>query len=144
LVLSGPGAGGDATASAVAGDLCDIAKSKPGHQHAPVFGRPAQDLEPYQRARMRAHEGGYFIRLMLNDRAGAFASIASRMAEENISLESIVQRKKPKSTAKTPENAQPVILITHETTELAISNALEKIQSDGHLAAASQMIRMER
>ena len=143
LVLSGPGAGGDATASAVAGDLCDIAKSRPGYQHAPVFGKPAADLEPYKRARMRAHEGGYFIRLMLNDRAGAFASIASRMAEENISLESIVQRKKPKS-ATTPENAQPVILITHETTESAIKNALEKIQSDGHLAAASQMIRMER
>jgi homoserine dehydrogenase len=144
LVLSGPGAGGDATASAVAGDICDIAKSKPGHQHAPALGKPASELEPYIRARMRAHEGGYFIRLMLNDRAGAFASIASRMAEENISLESIVQRKKASDAANAPENAQPVILITHETTESAIKSALEKIQSDGHLAAASQMIRLER
>ena len=31
LMLSGPGAGGDATASAVMGDIADIAKSRPGH-----------------------------------------------------------------------------------------------------------------
>lgn len=144
LVLSGPGAGGDATASAVSGDLCDIAKARPGHQHAPALGKPAVDLEPYQRARMRAHEGGYFIRMMLNDQPGAFASIASRMAEENISLESIVQRKKDKNGSGVPDHTQPVILITHETTEQAIRTALEKIEGDGFLAADSQMIRLER
>jgi homoserine dehydrogenase len=40
LMLSGPGAGGDATASAVLGDIADIAKSRPGHQHAPALGPP--------------------------------------------------------------------------------------------------------
>jgi homoserine dehydrogenase len=34
----GPGAGGNATASAVIGDIADIAKSRPGFQHGPVFG----------------------------------------------------------------------------------------------------------
>lgn len=144
LVMSGPGAGGDATASAVAGDICDIAKSRPGHQHAPVLGKPANQLEPYQKAKMRAHEGGYFIRLSLTDRAGAFASIASRMAEEDISLESIVQHKTADDSSNSAQDAQPVILITHETTESAIKSALEKIKGDGHLAAPSQMIRMER
>jgi len=75
LLMSGPGAGGDATASAVAGDIADIAKSRPGHQHGPAFGAPVAKLAPYQRARMRSHEGGYFIRLSVNDRAGAFAEI---------------------------------------------------------------------
>lgn len=144
LVMSGPGAGGDATASAVAGDLCDIAKSKPGHQHAPSLGKPAAHLEPYVKAQMQAHEGGYFIRMSLNDRAGAFASIASRMAEAGISLESIVQHKRPEELKKDNKDSQPVILITHETTEAAIRDALDKIHSDGHLAAPSQMIRMER
>ncbi len=141
IVLSGPGAGGNATASAVAGDLCDIAKSRPGFQQAPALGKPARQLRPYKRARMRAHEGGYFIRLSLNDRAGAFASIASRMAEENISLESIVQHHGKSGEAE--GGFKPVILITHETTESAISTALEKIKADGHLAAPSQMIRIE-
>ena len=144
LVLAGPGAGGAATASAVAGDLCDIAKSRPGHQHAPALGKPAADLEPYVRARMRAHEGGYFIRMMLTDQPGAFASVASRMAGSGISLESIVQRKKLKSAKGAPPDAQPVILITHETTEQAIRSALENIQTDGYLVGKAQMIRLER
>ena len=144
LVMSGPGAGGDATASAVAGDLCDIAKSRPGHQIAPALGKPADELEPYKRARMRAHEGGYFIRMTLNDRAGAFAAIATRMAQEGISLESIVQHKPRLAGERNGSDSQPVILITHETTESAIASALKKIGKDGHLAAPAQMIRIER
>ncbi len=141
LVLSGPGAGGNATASAVAGDICDIAKSRPGHQHAPAFGVPAARLAPYVQAKMRAHEGGYFIRLSLNDRAGAFASIASRMAEQDISLKSIVQHRPGRAVAE--DGAQPVILVTHKTTESAIASALSAIGSDGHLASRPQMIRIE-
>ena len=143
LVLSGPGAGGDATASAVAGDIADIAKSRPGHQHAPAFGTPAHQLAPYKKARMRAHEGGYFIRLSVNDHAGAFASIASRMAQQEISLKSIVQHRPGGPSAKAEMDAQPVILVTHRTTESAISAALKQIGSDGHLASRPQMIRIE-
>lgn len=142
LVLSGPGAGGDATASAVAGDIADIAKARPGYQHAPAFGVPAKHLSPYRQAKMRAHEGGYFIRLSVNDRAGAFASIASRMAQQEISLRSIVQHR-PRNAAAGEEGAQPVILVTHKTTESAIGTALKAIATDGHLASRPQMIRIE-
>ena len=88
LVLSGPGAGGDATASSVMSDIADIARG----DRVGTFGRPASSLEPYRRAAMRAHEGGYYIRLSVYDRPGAFAAIARRMADAAISLESIVQR----------------------------------------------------
>ncbi|MFZ1814215.1 MAG: homoserine dehydrogenase [Rhizobiaceae bacterium] len=145
LVLSGPGAGGDATASAVAGDIADIAKSRPGHQHAPAFGVPARLLQPYKQARMRAHEGGYFIRLSVNDRAGVFASIASRMASEEISLESIVQhRSRSAASSGADDGSQTVILVTHRTTESAVRNALKKIEADGHLVSRPQMIRIEK
>ncbi|WP_075996511.1 homoserine dehydrogenase [Salaquimonas pukyongi] len=144
LVLSGPGAGGEATASAVSGDLCDIAKSRPGHQIAPALGQPAGSLAPYKRAAMRAHAGGYFIRLTVHDQTGVFASIASRMAEQEISLASIVQRKKNGASSGGADGPQTIILITHETTEQAIRNALEKIEQDGHLAAPAQMIRLEQ
>jgi len=137
LLLSGPGAGGNATASAVIGDLADIAKSRPGFQHGPVFGRPARELAPYQRARMRSHEGGYFIRLTVHDRLGVFASIASRMAENEISLESIVQH-------GDAAEYKTVIMVTHETTELAVRNAVERITNDGLLADKPQVIRIER
>ncbi|MEP7455157.1 homoserine dehydrogenase [Phyllobacterium sp. SB3] len=141
LLLSGPGAGGAATASAVIGDLADIAKSRPGFQHGPVFGTPAKSLAPYKRAKMRAHEGGYFIRLTVHDRAGVFAAIAKRMADNDISLESIVQRQSANSQA---EATKTVILVTHETTEAAVKKALDGIVKDGHATDKPQMIRIER
>lgn len=140
LLLSGPGAGGNATASAVIGDIADIAKSRPGFQHAPVFGRPARELQPYRKAQMRSHAGGYFIRLTVHDRIGVFAAIAKRMADNEISLESIVQH------AAGPDAAseKTVILVTHETTEAAVRKAVEGVTKDGHLSDKPQVIRIER
>jgi homoserine dehydrogenase len=140
LLMSGPGAGGDATASAVVGDIADIAKSRPGFQHGPVFGWPAAKLKPYRKARMRSHAGGYFIRLTVHDRIGVFASIAKRMADNDISLESIVQRA---SHDRSPDQ-KTVILVTHETTEAAVRKAIEGMTKDSHLVDKPQVIRIER
>ncbi|MHA6644524.1 homoserine dehydrogenase [Mesorhizobium sp. A623] len=140
LLLSGPGAGGNATASAVIGDIADIAKSRPGFQHGPVFGRPAKELTPYKKAQMRAHAGGYFIRLTVHDRIGVFAAIAKRMADSDISLESIVQHA---TGLQTPQQ-KTVILVTHETTESAVRKAVDGVTRDGHLTSKPQVIRIER
>lgn len=137
LVMSGPGAGGDATASAVAGDIADIAKCLPGQQMVPALGKPARDLEPYVQAQMRTHEGGYFIRMDVKDQPGVFARVAGAMAEHGISLESIRQQG-DNSGEKT------IILITHETTELAVRDALDAISNDDFLSAKPQMIRIEK
>ncbi|MDX8497393.1 homoserine dehydrogenase [Mesorhizobium sp. VK4C] len=140
LLLSGPGAGGNATASAVVGDIADIAKSRPGFQHGPVFGWPAKELKPYKKAQMRSHAGGYFIRLTVHDRIGVFAAIAKRMADNDISLESIVQQAAGPET----EAQKTVILVTHETTEAAVRKAVEGVTKDGHLTDKPQVIRIER
>jgi homoserine dehydrogenase len=144
LVLSGPGAGGEATASSVMSDIADIARG----DRVGTFGRPASQLEPYRPAGMRLHEGGYYIRLAVYDRPGAFAAIARRMADKSISLESIVQRRRAARADApghlVPVEPQPVILITYETTEAAIREALESIKSDGHVAGDPQMIRIEQ
>ena len=136
ILLAGPGAGGDATASAVLSDIMDVA----GGVLPPTLGLPPTKLVPYKRARMRAHEGGYYIRLSVYDRVGAFASIARRMAENEISLESIVQRRREDSGDAT---TAPVILVTHETTEAAVRKALELVSKDGHLKDEPKMIRIE-
>ncbi len=144
LVLAGPGAGGDATASAVMSDIADLARG----DVVGTFGRPAHTLKPYKRAAMRAHAGGYYIRLSVFDRPGAFASIAKRMAENDISLESIVQRRRaPKADAPEhprPQEPQPVMLITYDTTEAQVKEALDLIMADGHIAERPQMIRIEQ
>ena len=45
-----------------------------------------------RKAPMQHHEGGYYIRLLARDRPGTAATIARRLAQQNISLELIVQR----------------------------------------------------
>lgn len=141
LLMVGPGAGGNATASAVLGDITDIAKSRPGAQQVPILGRPAHLLEPYAKAEMTRHEGGYFIRLSVVDRAGVFASIATRMAENNISLESIVQHAK---SAASGDESKNIILVTHATMEHSVRQAVAAIKGEGYLLGEPQVIRIER
>ena len=138
VMLFGRGAGAEPTASAVVGDIVDVARG----DTPPAFGRPAASLMPYRPAAMRAHEGGYYVSLMVRDRPGAMAAIAGRMAEQDISLDSIRQRSRVRGA---PEQAQPVpvTLITHETTEAAVRAALEQIERDGHIVGRAQMIRIE-
>jgi homoserine dehydrogenase len=136
LVLVGPGAGGNATSSAALADLVDVAR---GTKVKP-FGKSVSKLSAYRRAKIDAHEGAYYIRLGVYDRAGSFAGIAKRMAAMGISLESIVQRGKP---GKDESAVQPVTLITHATAESGIRRALARIEADGHIAAKPQMIRIE-
>ena len=141
VMLSGPGAGGNATASAVVGDIIDLARGV----RVPPLGRPAASLQPYRQARIQAHEGGYYLRLKVRDRPGAFAAIANRMAEAGISLDSIVQRNRPPGTAPKhgTEVLQPVTIITHSTTEQAVRSALGKIEAEGEIFGRAQMIRIE-
>ncbi len=144
VMLVGPGAGAGPTASSVMSDIVDIAR---GLILAP-FTVPARDLKPGAQAQMKSHEGCYYIRLSLHDTAGAFASIAARMAEQGISLESIVQRRPrcalPGIDARV-EDGQPmaVVMITHETCESSIRKALDAIEADGKVDDKPQMIRIE-
>ena len=145
VMLVGPGAGAGPTASSVVGDILDIAR---GLIFPPLI-RPADSLQKYQRARMRAHEGGYYVRLSVVDRPGAFAAIATRMAEQGISLKSIVQRPPTEfdvaENGNTPTDApMPVVMITHDTTEAAIQKAFSLIEEDGHVREKPQMIRIEK
>ncbi len=124
LTLVGPGAGGDATASAVIADIVDVAR---GHRTAP-FIRPVAALTKPSACADDPHEGGYYIRLEVVDRPGTAARIASRMAQNNISLESIVQRRTGPRGGTDPAAAAapaPVVLITYATTEAAVRRALK-------------------
>ena len=141
LTLVGPGAGGEATASAVVADISDVAR---GIRSAP-FGLPIASLEMAPRRAMQRHEGGYYIRLAVRDRPGAAANIAMRMAERNISLESIMQKSagRGRSAGATGEPVQ-VVLLTYATTEANIREALEAAVGDGYIAEKPQVIRIER
>ncbi|WP_371345789.1 homoserine dehydrogenase [Ancylobacter sp. IITR112] len=144
LTLVGPGAGGDATASAVVADLCDAAAGTVG---AP-FGWKAANLQPAEKAAIRRHEGGYYIRLAAVDRPGTAAAIARHMAEQNISLESIMQHRRGRphggDRAESAEDPAPVVLITYATNEDAVRRAIAAIEIDGVIASPPQVIRIEK
>jgi homoserine dehydrogenase len=144
IILAGPGAGSRATASSVASDIIDIAR---GYINPP-FILPAGKLGPQASAQMRTHEGGYYIRLSVYDRPGAIAAIATRMAEQRISLESVVQKREAPDLPGfgRPGNEgepTPVVMITHRTRENLLRAALDAIAKDGHVAGTPQMIRIE-
>ncbi|KQP55002.1 homoserine dehydrogenase [Methylobacterium sp. Leaf108] len=144
LTLIGPGAGGEATASAVVADIADIAAGT----RRPTFGRAATALPASPRVAMQRHEGGYYIRLTVHDRPGVAAGVATRMAERDISIESILQRRSPSAALTDPHGRSgqpvPLVLITYAATEGTIRAALDAIAADGLLAETPQLIRIER
>jgi homoserine dehydrogenase len=146
LTLVGPGAGGVATASAVLSDIADIARTHDKSVRTTPFGRPTARLVSVKKAPMQRHEGGYYIRLMARDRPGTAATIARRLAQQQISMESIVQRQN-KNIGKNGGNsgsAVPVILITYATGEDAVRRALAAVGRDKVLSGRPQVIRIEK
>lgn len=144
MLLIGPGAGAHPTAAAVASDLIDIARGLV----MPAFIVPTRDLKPYKRARLGEHQGAYYVRLTVVDAPGTMAVIAKRMGDENVSLESVVQRRErhvlPGSSRSGAGGPAQVTLITHETTEDAMRAALAAIEKDDKATEPPQMIRIEK
>jgi len=142
ITLVGPGAGGMATASAVVSDLADIASGV----RTPPFGRPAARMTAMRKAPMQHHEGGYYIRLLARDRPGSAATIARRLAQQNISLESIVQRHEVGQGVQPGRSGKPVpvIMITYATSEDAVHKALAAVRRDRVISGRPQVIRIEK
>ncbi len=141
LMLSGPGAGGAPTASSVLSDILDIARGT----RVPPLGVPSGELIPYRQAPIKAHAGGYYIRLNVKDVAGALAAIATRMGERGISLESVIQRPdlRVKDSDEDGAHTRTVVLITHETMEATLREALNQVARDGFIVGTPQVIRIE-
>ncbi len=78
---------------------------------------------------------------------GTAATIATRLAEQNISIESIVQRH-PDGYVDTRASGKPspvpVILITYATSEDAVRRALQAVQHDKVISGRPQVIRIEK
>ena len=142
ITLVGPGAGGAATAASVVADIADVARGIGQSRSA----GPSEKLRDTKKAPMERHEGGYYIRLMARDVAGTAAKIATHLAKEKISLESIVQRHPdgidPTGAAKPAP--MPIILITYATHEDAVRRALDAVQKGKIINGKPQVIRIEK
>lgn len=76
----------------------------------------------------------YYLRLCVNDEAGVLSKIASSLGKYHVSVSDMIQRQKEDGKAC-------IVLVTHETHELAIKNAVEKINST-ELAKVESVLRV--
>ena len=134
VVLEGRGAGAGPTASAVVADLIDIARGRTG----PAWGLDPAGMVPGATVPMLAHHGAYYLRLLVQDRAGVIADVTAALRDAGVSLESMLQRGRgPAGDAVT------VVLVTHETGESAIRQALASIAALPSVVAPPALIRIE-
>lgn len=130
IMLTGPGAGGGPTASAVVADVVDAAR---GNSPA-TFGLSS---ETGQSASNPAAQGGdhgaFYMRLSLADRPGALAEVAAILGAENVSIHRMRQYDHDGAAA-------PVSIVTHETGEQSLNRAIERIAAlDVSVAAPVSM-----
>jgi homoserine dehydrogenase len=133
VMLEGRGAGAGPTASAVAADLIDLARNRA----TPVWGAAAEALSGAPSVPMSAHVGPYYIRLMVVDRPGVIADVTAILRDQGVSLESMLQR------GRSPGEAVPVVLVTHETKESAMREAVARIAALGTVMEEPTLIRIE-
>jgi homoserine dehydrogenase len=123
ITMSGPGAGGVQTASAVLGDLVSILSGE-----APV-DQPAQRLEVIGDV-----SSSFYLHLEVADRPGVLARIAEILGENEISVQSVVQR-------GLGDDAR-LVMVLHEAPERAFYMALDQIAVLDFLRAAPRAIRV--
>ena len=131
IVLRGPGAGQGPTASAVMGDVCDLARGL----RLPVFGQPANTLKQAPAA-STGLPAPYYLRMALLDKPGALAKIATILGEAGISIDRMRQYSHSDPTA-------PVLIVTHKTTRAALDEALQAMDGTEVMASAPVALRIE-
>lgn len=132
----GRGAGRDATASAVVADIVDVGLNLKfgSHRRVPAFriGRQFGRLLKMEEVSTR-----YYLRLQVLEKPGVVSRVTAILAEEQISISSLLQREK-----QSADNVA-LIIITHLTKELNISRAIARIERLDVVKEKVKVIRIE-
>ncbi len=123
ITMSGPGAGGRQTASAVLGDL--VSAMLP-----PPLSPPPIDPLPL----VRDVESGFYIHMEVADRPGALAAVAQVLGEHGASIKSVVQR-------GLGEHAR-LVMVIHPLAESRVREALKRIAALDFLRSTPRAIRV--
>ena len=129
----GPGAGGDATASAVIADLIDIAK---GNKN-PMLGY-AQNFKKMELIEQKNIQTKYYLRVKVEDRTGVLASITNVMSQNNISIDSFLQKPRNKG-----EKHTTLYFTTHLSLEANIKRVMGILENFEFVLNRPFMIRIE-
>lgn len=129
----GPGAGGDATASAVIANIVDIARRGKG---SPMLGFERSYGNKLSLQNKKEIKTKYYLRLEVADKTGVLAKVASILGECGISIEKMLQ--KPLGNQKSN-----LLLSTHSSVEKDILKAIEELENTKVVTQKPAMIRIE-
>lgn len=115
ISMRGAGAGEGPTASAVMGDVMDIARGL----QIPVFGQPAKSLKVAKVAKASG-KSAFCLRLNLKDEAGAMAKVSSALADAGVSIDRMRQFSHDDASA-------PVMIVTHPVERTIVEAAFGTI-----------------
>jgi homoserine dehydrogenase len=136
----GAGAGELPTASAVVGDLMELAREiRHGRagRVAPLAFLP-DHLEPLPLVPLGELVGRCYLVFQAADRPGVLGHVASALGDHGISIESVLQKK-----AAVASGAVPVLVFTHPAREDAVRRALATIDRLPEIAAPTRLVRIE-
>lgn len=123
LFFEGAGAGAGPTASAIVADIIDIARD----EYGPAFAMPVDALDAAPAADAGARVGKHYVRLIVEDRIGVLAEIATAMRDAGVSIESFIQR------GDDSEGGVLIALVTHEGPGRAVAAALAALAASDHV-----------
>ncbi|MBS3803112.1 MAG: homoserine dehydrogenase [Oleiphilaceae bacterium] len=125
-MYSGPGAGDEATGSAVIADIVDVARSVAcgSSQRVPYLGFNPDAMENLGVLPMEDIQSAYYLRIQALDRPGVLAKVASVLSEHGINIESIMQKE-----SEVTDGRIPVIILTHTVQERQINRAIEDLEA---------------
>lgn len=135
----GAGAGALPTASAVVADILDISRltTADSSNRVPHLAFQPSQVQDLPILPIEETNGSYYLRIQASDERGVLAQITSLLAEEDISIEALIQ----KEVLNSP-NAE-IVILTHTGIEKNVQAAIKKIESLSCVEGQITMIRME-
>jgi homoserine dehydrogenase len=136
----GKGAGSEPTASAVVADLVDVTRlhtADPGHRVPHLAFQPDR-LADTPILPIEQVVTSFYLRLRVADETGVLARVTTILAEHGISIDAVLQRESHEGEKQTE-----VILLTHDTVEGRMREAIAKLQALPTVVAPIVAIRKE-
>jgi homoserine dehydrogenase len=139
VFLYGQGAGMMPTASAVISDVIDISRDilKGVSWRVPARSFQEETIEDINLMPVENIMTHYYFRFSALDRPGVLSRIAGILAEENISIATVIQKGRKKG------QAVPIVMTTHKSTEQNVRRALEQIDRLDIVQGQTVLIRIE-
>ena len=136
----GKGAGAEPTASAVIADLVDITRlhTADPEQRVPHLAFQPGALHDTRILPIAEVVTSFYLRLQVADQAGVLARITAILAERDISIDALLQRESAEGEKQTD-----VIILTHDTVEGRMDDAIAQMQALPTVLATIVKIRKE-